>query len=108
MGKTVVEVFADFLCYIFRCTKTYVQESFPKGHQVWESVENDIHFVLTHPNGYEAHQQGLMRQAALLAGLVPDQGAALSRISLVTEGVANLHHCIDNGIPALALTVWSI
>ena len=96
LGKTVVEVFADFLRYIFSCTKTYIRESYPEGNLMWQDVEDKIHFVLTHPNGYEGHQQGLVRQAAVLAGLVPDQEAARERISLVTEGEASLHYCIDN------------
>lgn len=104
----MVEVYADILRYIFSCTKKYVQEFYPEGRQIWEGVKNDVHCVLTHPNGYEVHQQGLMRQAAVLAGLVPDQEAAFDRISLITEGIASLHYCIDNGVPALALIVRSV
>ena len=104
----MVEVFADFLRYIFGCIKAYIQESYPNGELIWQSVEEEIHFVLTHPNGYEGHQQGLVRQAAVLAGLVPNQEAAHERISLVTEGEASLHYCIDNGLTTHALAVWFI
>ena len=106
LGKTVVEVFADFLRYIFSCIKTYIQESYLNGLGViWQGLEDNIHFVLTHPNGYEGHQQGLVRQAAVLAGLVPNQEAARERISLVTEGEASLHYCIDKGLTTRALAV---
>jgi hypothetical protein len=82
VGETVVEVFADFLRYILECARTYITESYPNGQSVWESVEDEIEFVLTHPNGYEGHQQEQLRQAAVLAGLVPDENAARARVAL--------------------------
>ena len=105
VGKSVVEVFADFLRYIFQCARTYITESYPNGQSVWDSVENEIEFVLTHPNGYEGHQQEQLRQAAVLAGLVPDENAAKARVSLVTEGEASLHFCVDNGL-TVGASVW--
>ena len=104
LGKTVVEVFADFLRYVFGCIKTYLNEL----GVVWQGLEDETHFVLTHPNGYEGHQQGLVRQAAMLAGLVPDKKAARERISLVTEGEASLHYCIDKGLTKHAFAVWHV
>jgi len=55
--------------------------------------------VLSHPNGWEGAQQWQMRQAAILAGLIPDTTAGHSRLSFVTEGEASLHFAIHNGLP---------
>ncbi|KAI0708754.1 hypothetical protein C8T65DRAFT_740136 [Cerioporus squamosus] len=79
-GKTVVQVFADFLGYLLL------------------RASDQIDFVLSHPNGWEGLQQGKMRQAAVLAGLVPDNAAGHARIHFVTEGEASLHFCVQSGL----------
>jgi len=48
-----------------------------------------------------------MRAAAVRGGLVPDGAAAEKRVSLVTEGEANLHYCIQSGLNAEAMKVCS-
>ena len=72
---------------------------------LWESFGDEIYFVLTHPNGYEGPQQTIMRSAAVRGGLVPDDAAAEKRVSLVTEGEASLHYCIQSGLTADAMKV---
>ena len=97
-GKTVVHVFADFLGYLFTCARKYIKESAMNGETVWSRIENEIEFVLAHPNGWEGPQQGRMREAAVLAGLVPNTDAGQERIHFVTEGEASIHYCIQNGL----------
>ena len=77
--------------YLFKCAKAYITEAHTC---LWESLENDIEFVLTHPNGWEGPQQQQIRHAAELGGLVPEEGQ--SRIHLLTEGEASLHFCVTN------------
>jgi len=72
---------------------------------LWDSFGDDIHFVLTHPNGYEGPQQTIMRAAAIRGGLVGDDAAAEKRVFLVTEGEASLHYCIQSGLTAEAMKV---
>lgn len=97
-GKDVVTVFADFLRYLFSCAKGFILDSHPNGSSIWDSVVDHIEFVLAHPNGWEGLQQGKMRQAAVLAGLVPDSASGHSRVHFVTEAEASLHYCIDRGL----------
>ncbi len=68
----------------------------PTGLLFWSSIENNIDFVLAHPNGWEGAQQAIMRQAAVLGGLVDDENAQ-ERVQFVTEGEASLHYCIAKG-----------
>lgn len=98
-NKTVVQVFADFLRYLFQCVESYIQQTHANGHVLWASVEHDIDYVLSHPNGWEGFQQAQMRRAAVLAGLIPDDATGHSRISFVTEGEASLHFSMENGLP---------
>ena len=96
-GKTVVQVFADFLRYLHTHARKFIEETHAIGH-MWEKFEGRIDFVLTHPNGWEGGQQGLMREAAIMAGLVPDTKEGRSHLFFVTEGEASLHFCLQCGL----------
>ena len=96
LNKTVEQVFGDFLRYLFECSRQYIQETHAGGAGLWETLKDDVEFVLTHPNGWEGAQQAQMRTAAVYAGLIPDSRAGHARIHFVTEGEANLHFCVRN------------
>ena len=97
-NKSIVDVFADFLSYLFDCARTYIKEIQPTGAKFWSTIANNIDFVLTHPNGWEGQQQSLMRQAAVQGGLVADSDEGKGRVSFVTEGEASLHFCLSKGL----------
>ncbi|KAE9390767.1 hypothetical protein BT96DRAFT_925681 [Gymnopus androsaceus JB14] len=96
-NKTPVMVFSDFLRYLFECTKAYIQED-TLGKERWPSVQNNIDFILAHPNGWEIVQQAQMRNAAVQAGLV-SESESRARVHFVTEGEASLHFCINKKVP---------
>ncbi len=104
-NKTVVDVFADFLSYLLSCAATYIKDTHPNGVTLWETHRNDIHFVLSHPNGWEGKEQSQMRQAALKAELITDTPEGHGRVSFVTEGEASLHFAIENGVLSQAMEV---
>jgi len=104
-NKTAIQILTDFMGYLFQCTKTYIQETHASGHAMWESFEDNIDFVLSHPNGWEGPQQTQIRRAAVLAGLVPDSPEGQARIRLVTEGEASLHFCLTTEKTAGAFKV---
>jgi hypothetical protein len=99
LNKTAVEVFADFLAYLLECALSFIKETHANGADLWRSVKNEIHFVLSHPNGWEGQQQAKMRKASVLAKLIPDTTAGHARLSFVTEGEASLHYAVHNGLP---------
>ncbi|KAJ7274319.1 hypothetical protein B0H12DRAFT_1199638 [Mycena haematopus] len=103
-GKTAVDVFGDFLAYIFLCTRNFITDTHANGAMLWASVENDIKFVLSHPNGWEGAQQSKLRRAAINGGLVPNTNMGKARIFFVTEGEASLHACVLNGLAADVLS----
>lgn len=94
--RTAMQILGDFMGYLFRCAKTYIEESHASGADMWESFNDNIDFVLSHPNGWEGPQQAQIRRAAVLAGLVPDSSEGQARIQLVTEGEASLHFCLNS------------
>ena len=101
-GKTAVEVLADFMRYLFECTRSYIEEVHANGPELWSSLEDKIDFVLSHPNGWEGPQQAQIRRAAVLAGLVGSGPQEQSRIQLVTEGEASLHFCLNSNLATSA------
>jgi len=92
-GKTIIDVFADFMGYLFDSTKVLFKTSEPNGELRWNSVSNDIELVLSHPNGWGGPQQAKLRTAAVQAGIVPDTPAGRSRVHFVTEGEASFCFC---------------
>lgn len=108
-GKSIVDVFADFLAYLYECAGAYIQDTHANGAILWHSAEGQIDFVLSHPNGWEGTQQSEMRKAAIQAGLVPDTTTGHARLTFVTEGEASLHYAIQNGLPDTATKVcWKM
>ncbi|KAJ2922254.1 hypothetical protein H1R20_g14838, partial [Candolleomyces eurysporus] len=97
-GKTVTEVLADYIRYLHRCAKQYIEETHHDGDKLWDTFEDDIIYVLTHPNGWGGPQQAQMREAAIMADIIPDSDEGRSRITFVTEGEASLQFCLSNGL----------
>ncbi|KAF5317127.1 hypothetical protein D9611_003509 [Ephemerocybe angulata] len=102
-GKTVVQVYSDFMAYLLQCVKSYMEQTHPNGVDLWATLSPQAEVVLSHPNGWEGSQQTQMRQAAVIAGLVPDTPAGNERLHFVTEGEASLHYSLENGLPADSL-----
>ncbi|KAF9649037.1 hypothetical protein BDM02DRAFT_3095383 [Thelephora ganbajun] len=92
-GKTILDVYADFMGYLFDSTKALFETSEPNGELRWNSVSNNIELVLTHPNGWGGPQQAQLRTAAVKAGIVPDTPAGHSHVHFVTEGEASFSFC---------------
>ena len=92
-GKTIVDVFADFMRYLFDSTRTLFMDSEPNGQLRWDSISNNIELVLTHPNGWGGPQQSQLRTAAIRAGIVPDTPTGRSSVHFVTEGEASFNFC---------------
>ncbi|KAJ7841612.1 hypothetical protein B0H14DRAFT_1043954 [Mycena olivaceomarginata] len=97
-NKSALEVYADFLRYLFYCARLYITHLYSNGGALWISLEGDMEFVLTHPNGWEGEQQAKMRKATVIAGLIPGTYKGHQRVRFVTEGEASLHFCIMNGL----------
>jgi hypothetical protein len=92
-GKTIVDVFADFMGYLFESTKELFKTAEPNGDLRWEAVSDNIELILTHPNGWGGPQQMQLRAAAVKAGIVPDTSTGHSSVHFVTEGEASFNFC---------------
>lgn len=43
--KNAVDVFGDFLGYLFRCTRDFIVDTHANGAALWHVVEHDLQFV---------------------------------------------------------------
>ena len=92
-GKSIVDIFSDFMRYLFDSTKEFFTSSEQCAAQRWNSVSGSIELVLTHPNGWGGRQQSQLRTAAVLANIVSDTPEGRASVHFVTEGEANLYFC---------------
>ena len=92
-GKTIIDVFADFMRYLYDSTEALFKSSEPNVK--WDSITT-IELVLTHPNGWRGLQQRQLRTAAVKAGLIQDTPADHARIHFVSEGEASFNFCATN------------
>ena len=92
-GKTIIDVYADFMGYLFESAKALFKTSEPSGSLRWDSISNNIELVLTHPNEWGGPQQAQLRTAAVKAHIVPDTPAGHSSVHFVTEGEASFSFC---------------
>ena len=104
-GKTIVDLFADFMRYLFDSTKSLFISSDPNGERRWKSVSHEIELVLTHPNGWGGPQQSQLRTAAIRAGIIPE-AQANSRVHFVTEGEASFNFCVTHNQVGEDMKVW--
>ena len=95
-GKTIIDVFADFMRYLFDSTKALFKASEPNGEARWGTVSNNIELVLTHPSGWGGPQQAQLRTAAVRANIVPGTPIGHSRVNFVNEGEASFYFCATN------------
>ncbi|KAI0690376.1 hypothetical protein BC835DRAFT_1417868 [Cytidiella melzeri] len=101
--KKAIDVYADFLRYLYGCARTYIIETHANGESLWNSVKDHTEVILSHPNGWEGLQQSQMRGAAVAASLVPDTTIGHQRVHFVTEGEASLNYCIHSGLATDAI-----
>ena len=94
-GKSIQDIFADFIRYLFDSVKTFIEECEPLGEDLWEGVKSNIDLVLSHPNGWEGREQEVLRKSVVQAKVFTEE-EALSRVSFVTEGEATFNFCVTN------------
>jgi len=86
--------------YLNRCARDFIHDTLVGGKDLWDAVEKEeaIHYVITHPNGWEGFQQQQLRDAAVMAGLVKGDEGNAPRITFLSEGEASLHFATWKGL----------
>ena len=105
-GTSLQDVFADFIRYLFDSAKAFIKESEPMGNELWETIQSNIHLILSHPNGWEGREQEFLRKSVVKASVFTEE-EALSRVSFVTEGEATFNFCVTDTKSGESLKVLS-
>ncbi|KAF7361376.1 hypothetical protein MSAN_01170400 [Mycena sanguinolenta] len=92
---TADKIFTDFLRYVKDQVKAYISSTYGSGGDIWDTLSQTMYVILTTPNGWEGSQQNRMRQAAINAGLVDQDGGR--RVRFVTEAEAAVLYAADSG-----------
>jgi hypothetical protein len=90
------QIYSDLFRYLYRHTKASFEDREINGSDIWKKLEDSIPFVFAHPNGWAAHEQAFLRDAAVHGGLVPEN-AARERVFFVSEGEASVHFVMAHG-----------
>ena len=64
-GKMIIDVFADFMRYLFHSTRKLFKDLELSGELKWNSILESIELVLTYPNGWGSLQQAHLRNVAV-------------------------------------------
>jgi len=94
-GKSLKDILADFICYLFGSAKAFIQESEPMGKMLWGNFERNIDLILSHPRGWGDREQEFLRKSVVQASVFTEEDA-LSHIYFVTEGEATFNFCVIN------------
>jgi len=87
-GKTIIDVFADFMRYLFDSAKALFKSLDSNGGRRWYSA---IGLVLIHPKGWGRPQRTHLRNAAVTAGIVPDTLVGHGSVYFITKGDASIN-----------------
>lgn len=85
-AKTPTLLFADFFSYLLSCARLYIANM--EGQETWNSVKENIDFILVIPNGWGKKEKEDLRLAAIRGDLIPNYS---NRLRFVKKGEATLH-----------------
>ena len=91
-GKTIIDVFANFMRYLFDLAKALFKSLGSNGGCRWYSA---IGLMLIHPNGWGRSQRTHLRNAAVKAGIVPDTLVGHASVYFITKGDASINFSLS-------------
>jgi hypothetical protein len=89
-GVNIKTIYADFLKFLYGSTGEFIRRNIQGGATTWSRLQTKTEFIFATPNGWDARQQGFLRDAAVQGGLLPAHNAD-DRIGFITEAEASVH-----------------
>lgn len=93
-NKNPEDIFADYLAWIVGHVEKFISAHHQRGSQLVEETRSNRLLVLTHPNGWEGKQQGIMRKACIRARVVSDVNRASTLVKFVSEAEASMTYAL--------------
>jgi hypothetical protein len=89
----IEKIYSDFLKYVYNHTRCYFERMESAGNALWERLKDRISVILTIPNGWDMHQQRILRSATISGGLVSEKYADI-RLHFLSECESSVHFSI--------------
>ncbi|KAH7104330.1 hypothetical protein BKA62DRAFT_748745 [Auriculariales sp. MPI-PUGE-AT-0066] len=89
-GVTLKQVYSHFMRYIYGHSTTFFKGHCIDGPTIWDRLKDRVEIVLAIPNGWDLVQQSFLREAIVLAGVLP-AGHDSKRLRFVSEAEASVH-----------------
>ncbi|EJD54462.1 hypothetical protein AURDEDRAFT_110099 [Auricularia subglabra TFB-10046 SS5] len=94
-GVPLKQVYAHFLAYLYSHSTAFFRENSHDGASIWERLQDSVEIVLAIPNGWDVVQQGFLRDAIVLAGILPQRHEP-RRLQFVSEAEASVHFALQH------------
>ncbi|KAG8753939.1 hypothetical protein FRC14_005519 [Serendipita sp. 396] len=92
-GVSLVEVYSDFIRYIYGVTKNFFINNTPNGQQTWSRLHDQMPIVFCTPNGWDLCQHAVLTDASIRAGIAAEVDAE-DCLWFLTEGEASVHYAL--------------
>ncbi|KAH7100093.1 hypothetical protein BKA62DRAFT_263816 [Auriculariales sp. MPI-PUGE-AT-0066] len=92
-GVTLKQVYTHWLRYIYAHATSFFRDQSLDGPTIWDRVKDRVGIILAIPNGWDLAQQTFLRDAVVLAGILP-QGHDSKRMMFVSEAEASVHYAL--------------
>ena len=73
--KSIVDMFVDFIGYLFDSMVSHIKEVELTGELLWTNFGPTVELILTHPNSWEGQQQDVMRKVVVQARVFNKEAA---------------------------------
>ncbi|KZW00534.1 hypothetical protein EXIGLDRAFT_639271 [Exidia glandulosa HHB12029] len=103
-GVALKQIYSDFIKYIFDHACEFFQSSSHDGETIFNRLKSTFTIVCATPNGWDIVQQSFLRDAFVMAGVLP-QGHDRDRLQFVTEAEASVHFALEHSDGDRWLTV---
>ncbi|CAE6419856.1 unnamed protein product [Rhizoctonia solani] len=101
-GVSLRQVYTDFLGYLLKHTKSFFEDRFVDGVQIWERYKPTMEVVMNHPNEWGAREQTFLRDVIVRAGYTTSD-MATNNIRFVTDTDASAYCYLSNASLANSL-----
>lgn len=104
-GKSLLDIFSDFIRYLFDSARYFIKESEPCGDVLWATIERNINLILSHPRRWGGRELEFLRRAVVHASVLTAE-EAITRISFITEEQATFNFLVTHTTSGELLKVW--
>jgi hypothetical protein len=90
-GKTIQDIYSDFLRLLLAYAKAFFQGSVKDGRSVWIDLYGSMEFIIAVPSTWGLDERLILLNASVQGGLVNSLASAQKRVHFMNEAEASIH-----------------